>query len=289
MDETISDHEFGQWMRSWRSICVVRFRMQQTQYFHIFEFRYITPFCNQNIPNFVYVKMIDPCDVGQLEMEHIFENDIEFFCPTWMGVRFELRDETNCFPLHLSLSPPLPHTPYTNLRDHWNLHPGFLQRQQALKPAWLGDRWQHHRQEREDPASRRQAYHSPEESLLSSQSLSVGHVRTGRLVSDEFGSLISNVRENPRRDSENEQIKILLERQKEQIIAVYRAENQKHEFQADYDRRKIQKMKGVIESQRGEIFRALQGDEQHRRDQQLFHEQLLAHKSVSSWSSWEKS
>ena len=47
----------------------------------------------------------------------------------------------------------------------------------------------------------RQAYHSPEESLLSSRSLSVGHVRTGRLVSDEFGSLISKVRENPRRDS----------------------------------------------------------------------------------------
>ena len=45
-------------------------------------------------------------------------------------------------------------------------------------------------QEREDPASRRQAYHSPEESLLSSQSLSVGHVRIGRLVSGEFGSLI---------------------------------------------------------------------------------------------------
>ena len=68
-------------------------------------------------------------------------------------------------------------------------------------------------QKREDPASRRQVYHSPEESSLSSQSSSVGHVRTVRPV-DEFGSLISNVRENPRRDSENEQIRILLERQK---------------------------------------------------------------------------
>ena len=68
-------------------------------------------------------------------------------------------------------------------------------------------------QEREEPAGRRQAHHSPEESLLSSQSLSVGHVRTVRLV-DEFGSLIPNVRENPCRDSENEQIRILLERQK---------------------------------------------------------------------------
>ena len=35
-------------------------------------------------------------------------------------------------------------------------------------------------QEREDAASRRQAYHSFEESLFPSQSLSVFHVRTGR-------------------------------------------------------------------------------------------------------------
>ena len=34
-------------------------------------------------------------------------------------------------------------------------------------------------QEREDPASRRQVYHSLDKSLLSSQSSSVGHVRTG--------------------------------------------------------------------------------------------------------------
>ena len=122
-------------------------------------------------------------------------------------------------------------------------------------------------QEREDPASR-QAYLSPDESLLSSQSLFVGLVRTGRPVSDEFGSLISNVRENPRRDSENEQIRILLERQKEQILADKRAEIQKHEFQVDYDRRNIQKLNEVIQSQRGEIYRAHQGDEQHRRDQQ---------------------
>ena len=122
-------------------------------------------------------------------------------------------------------------------------------------------------QEREDPASRRQAHHSLEESLLLSQSLSVGHVGTGRLVSDEFGSLISNVRETPSRDSENQQIRILQERQKEQILADCRAEIQKHEFQADYDRRNIKKIEWS--------YRAPQGDEQHRRDQQLLHEQLL--------------
>ena len=73
---------------------------------------------------------------------------------------------------------------------------------------------------------------------------------------------------------ENERIRTLLERQKEQILADCRAENQIHEFQADYDRRSIQKLNGVIESQRREINRALEGDEQLRRDQQLLHEQL---------------
>ena len=67
-----------------------------------------------------------------------------------------------------------------------------------------------------------------------------------------------------------------MERQKEQNLADYRAEIQKHEFQADYDRRSIQKLNETIQSQRGEIYRAHQGDEQLRRDQQLLHEQLSA-------------
>ena len=47
-------------------------------------------------------------------------------------------------------------------------------------------------------------------------------------------------------------------------------------FQADYGRRNIQKLNGIIESQRSEINRAHAGDEQLRRDQQqLLHEQLL--------------
>ena len=67
-------------------------------------------------------------------------------------------------------------------------------------------------QEREDDASRRRAYHSHDEGLSSSQSPSVGH-RTERPVVEQFDSQITNVRENPRRSSENEQIRILLERQ----------------------------------------------------------------------------
>ena len=85
----------------------------------------------------------------------------------------------------------------------------------------------------------------------------------------------SSIRENPSRDSENEQIRILFERQKEQILADCRAEIQTHEFQANYDRRSIQKLNGITESQRSEINRDLEGDEQLRRDQQLLHEQLL--------------
>ena len=82
------------------------------------------------------------------------------------------------------------------------------------------------------------------------------------------------IRENPSRDSENEQIRILLERQKEQILADFRAEIHKHEFQADSDRRSIQELSGIIESQRREIDHTLACDEQLRRDQLLLHEQL---------------
>ena len=76
----------------------------------------------------------------------------------------------------------------------------------------------------------------------------------------ELSSLSSRSREKPSR---------------EQILADCRAEIQKHEFQADYDRSSIQKPNGVVESRRGEINRARAGDEQLRRDQQLLHEQLL--------------
>ena len=47
---------------------------------------------------------------------------------------------------------------------------------------------------------------------------------------------------------------------------------EKHEFQADYDRRSIQKLSETIESQREELHRA-QAEELYRRDQQLLHEQ----------------
>ena len=127
-------------------------------------------------------------------------------------------------------------------------------------------------QERREPAERRQAYHSYEESLLPAQYF-FAHTRTGRPV-HELSSLSSSSREKPSREMENETIRILLERQKEQILADFRAEIHKHEFQADSDRRSIQELNGIIESQRREIDHTVAGDEQLRRDQLLIHEQL---------------
>ena len=86
---------------------------------------------------------------------------------------------------------------------------------------------------------------------------------------------MSSAQETQRHNSENEQVRTLLERQREQILADCQAEIQKHEFQADYDRRSIQKLNETIESQKEEICRAHQGDERRRQDQQLLHEQLL--------------
>ena len=86
---------------------------------------------------------------------------------------------------------------------------------------------------------------------------------------------MSSAQETQRHNSESEQIRTLLERQREQILADFQAEIRKHEFQADYDRTSIQKLNETIESQKEEICRGHQGDEQHRRDQRLLHEQLL--------------
>ena len=63
-------------------------------------------------------------------------------------------------------------------------------------------------------------------------------------------------------------------KKKEQILADFRADTQKHEFQADSDRRSIQELNGIIDSQRREIDHTVAGDEQLRRDQLLLHEQL---------------
>ena len=99
-------------------------------------------------------------------------------------------------------------------------------------------------------ACQRQAHHSEEEGLSSCLSSSVSHDRTGKPV---VCRLVSSAQESQRHNSENEQIRTLLERQREQILADCQAEIRKHEFQADYDRRSIQKLNKTIESQKEEI------------------------------------
>ena len=108
--------------------------------------------------------------------------------------------------------------------------------------------------------------------LSSCLSSSVSHDRTGRPV---VCRLVSSAQETQRHNSENEQIRTFVERQREQILADCQAEIRKHEFQADYDRRRIKKLNETIESQKEEICRAHQRDERRRQDQQLLHEQLL--------------
>ena len=123
-------------------------------------------------------------------------------------------------------------------------------------------------QEREEPANRRQVYHSHEEGLLSAQSFFT-HKYGETRVRTKFVSKRKSCR-----DMDNERIRILLERQKEQILAEVRTEIQKHEFQADSDGRSIQELTGFLDSQRREIDHTIASDEQLRRDQQLLQEQL---------------
>ena len=60
-----------------------------------------------------------------------------------------------------------------------------------------------------------------------------------------------------------------LKDKKEQILAEVRTEIQKYEFQAESDRRSIQELTGIIDSQRREIDSTITGYEQSRRDQLL--------------------
>ena len=124
-------------------------------------------------------------------------------------------------------------------------------------------------------ACRRRADHSEEEGLSSCLSSSVSQCRTWRPVVCRLGSQVSSAQETQRHTSESEQIRTLLERQREQILADCQAEIRKHELQAKCKRRRKQKLNETIESQKEELCRAHQGDERRRQDQQFLHEELL--------------
>ena len=91
-------------------------------------------------------------------------------------------------------------------------------------------------QEREEPGNLRQTYHSREESLLPAQSFFT-RTSTRRSVYEPSSDLSQKRKSS--RDSENERISILLERLIEHILAEVRSEIQKHELQAESDKRRI--------------------------------------------------
>ena len=99
-------------------------------------------------------------------------------------------------------------------------------------------------------AYREQVYHSQREGLSVSQSSSSMSDRTVQLVvvtvakhlgesHDRTGQLV--VETGQGQNLEQAQIRTLQDRQREQIFADFQAEIKKHEFQADYDRRRTQK------------------------------------------------
>ena len=116
-------------------------------------------------------------------------------------------------------------------------------------------------------AHRVHVYHSQREDLSVGQSSSVSE-RTERPVESNGQEL--NVA--------NAQIRTLLDKQKEQILAECQTEINRHEFQAAYDRRSVRKLGEIIESQQEELHCA-QAEELQRRDQQLLHERLLQQNS----------
>ena len=134
-------------------------------------------------------------------------------------------------------------------------------------------------QEREEPANVRQTYQSHEESLLPAQSI-LTRTSTGRSVSEPS----SSQKWKPSRDSENEWIRILLERHKEQILAEVRSEVQKHELQAESDKRSIQELTGIIDSQRMEIDHTITRCEQTQARSIATSRRNVRTKSGSLWN-----
>ena len=121
-------------------------------------------------------------------------------------------------------------------------------------------------------AHRVHVYHSQREGLSVGQSSSSVSERTERPVVERTGRPV--VERGQELNTEHAQIRTLLDRQREQILADCQAGIKKHEFQADYDRRRKQQLNETIESQQEELHRA-QAEELQRRDQQLLHAQLL--------------
>ena len=112
-------------------------------------------------------------------------------------------------------------------------------------------------QEREEPADRRQAYHSPDEGLSSAQSF-FAHTSTGRPVYEPNSDVSQKRKSN--RDLENERIRFSLFLLKSDLRS--RSTNFKPILKEE-----VSRLTGII--QRREIDHTITSDEQSRRDQLL--------------------
>ena len=83
----------------------------------------------------------------------------------------------------------------------------------------------------------------------------------------ERGDLLSKI-------GQEAQIRTLLDKQKEQILAECQVRINRHEFQAAYDKRSLLKLGEIVESQQEELHYA-RAEEVQQRDQQLLQGQLL--------------
>ena len=116
-------------------------------------------------------------------------------------------------------------------------------------------------------AHRVRSHHSQREHLSVSLLSSSVPDRTGRLVGDTAGRPAEQ-------SSQDAQIRTLLDKQKEQILAECQAEINRHELQAAYDRRGIRKLGEVVDSQKEELHHG-RAEEVQQRDKQLLQGQLL--------------
>ena len=116
-------------------------------------------------------------------------------------------------------------------------------------------------------AHRVHSHHSLREDLSVSLSSSSVSDRTRRPIGDRTGRPVEQ-------RNQEAQIRTLLDKQKEQILAECQARINKHEFQAAYDRRSLLKLGAIIESQQEELHCA-RAEEVQQRDQQLLQGQLL--------------
>ena len=91
---------------------------------------------------------------------------------------------------------------------------------------------------------------SQREGLSASQSSSSVSERTGRPVEERTGRPV--MASGQEVNVGNAQNRTLLDRQKEQILAECQAEIKKHEFLANEDRRSVQKLSEITESQQEE-------------------------------------